>query len=192
MHDDVTRARLILQAYLLSIPLWWFLGLDFITLQGFTVLLVLACPASFRCFTIGDYLLLGLIASFGASAYVIGFLVEQETTRFLAALYNLSFWVCGLILMTQVRHLWAADAHERFRLLRTAHLTFLIVVASCWALFVLAYAIRSLSLITPSAFGILVGNHVPDSAPLVQRYTSLVYTLVDWGLPGVPMPRVQV
>lgn len=192
MHDDIKRARLLLQAYLLSIPLWWFLGFDFIVLQVLAALLVLACPDALRRFTLGDYLLVALILVLGGSAYVAGFLIAQNPARFVAAAYNLSFWICGLILAMQIRHLWARSEEGRAMLLGTAHVTFLVVVASCWAVFVLAYAIHNMSLITPSLFGILLGNHIPSWAPLVERYASLVYTLADWGLPGVPMPRVQV
>ncbi len=184
--------RLILQTFVLTIPLVWFLGLDFIALHVFAALLVVACPAALQRLTLGDYLLLSLISIFGISAYVVGFVQAQETARFIAALYNLSFWVCGLILILQVRHLWAQGEDERVRLLRAAHFAFIIVVASCWALFAFAYAVHNMSLETPSVFGILAGNHIPAAAPLLQRYSSLVYTLVDWGLPGVPMPRVQV
>lgn len=186
------RARQILSVYVLSIPFWWVLGLDFIVFQGFAALLVLAYPEALRRLTAGDYLLVALIMVLGTSAYLNGFLLGHEAMRFLAALYNLSFWIAGLILILQVRHLCRVNAGGRLTLLRAAHITFLVLVGTAWGCFALAYIIGDLSLIVPSAFGMLVGNRIPDSAPHIQRHAWLVFTLVDWGMPGLPMPRVRV
>lgn len=189
-HRD--QAHLLLTLFILGIPLWWVLGLDFIVLHGFVLLLLMTCPEALRRATMGDHILLALIVTLGTSAFLNGFLLRQDITRFIAALYNLSFWVAGLILMQQVRHICAASPEQRLALLRTAYISFFVIVGASWACFVLAYALGNMTLITPSLFGLVVGDAIPDSAPHIQRHTVLVFTLIDWGLPGIPMPRVQV
>ncbi|SOD93425.1 hypothetical protein [Caenispirillum bisanense] len=186
------RTRLLLQGYILGIPLWWVLGIDFIVVQGLAALLVVVCLTAHRRFSLSDHLLAATILSLCLSAYLGGFLQGSEHSRFVAALYNLSFWVCGLILVQQVRHILVHDPDGRMRLLWAGHVAFLMLVACGWGAVALAYAVGDLSLITPSVFGLLVGDRIPDSAPHIQRHAWLVFTLADWGLPGVPMPRMRV
>lgn len=189
-HGD--RARLLLQTFILGIPLWWVLGLDFIMLQGFVALLILAYPDALRRATAGDHMLIALIITLGASAFLNGFLIEAKVTRFVAALYNLSFWVCGLVLMLQVRTFCAAGPWRQLALLRCIHIVFIIVVATAWSCLVLAFAIGDMSLSTPSLFGLVAGDAIPDSAPHIQRHAVLDFTHADWGLPGVAIPRIEV
>src|SRR3546814_3275022 len=65
-------------------------------------------PATHRDFTASDHLLAAIIVTMGAAAYLNGFLIGQHTLRFAAALYNLSIWVCGLIVLQQARKIGRA------------------------------------------------------------------------------------
>ena len=184
------RARLLFQAYLLGLPLWWALGIDF------AMPLILACALLFnsiaphRSFTLSDYLLAGVILTLGISAYLNGFLVAQQEIRVVAALYNLSLWICGLILIQQLRFLFERDHGHRKALLKTLLVAFLLHVTIDWGSFLSAYAIGRFDLQMPSLLGALLGNAVHDLPPLIRQSVTLVFTRADWGLPGVPMPRI--
>ena len=75
------RASLIIQLYILGIPLWWFLGIDFLAPQCVAVLLICMNPRAHCEFTLSDYVLLAIILTFALSAYVVGFLIFNKTMR---------------------------------------------------------------------------------------------------------------
>jgi hypothetical protein len=185
------RSRLLLQAYLVGLPLWWMLGVDFAMPLLLALALLLASPEPHRRFTLSDHLLAGIIAVLGAAAYVNGFLLSQATMRFLASIYNLSIWFCGLVLLQQARYLIGDDTSRR-ALLRTAFWSFLLMTLFVWGSFAAAYAVHHFALQAPSLFGLFFGHAIPEGAPLIKQSTTLVFTRPDWGLPGVPMPRVVV
>ena len=190
--NSANRAAILIRAYLLGIPVWWGLGIDFIVPQILALALACLAMSAHRHFTLSDYLLASIIFTLGVSAYLNSFLLSHQLMRFMAALYNLSIWVCGLILLQQVRHLLAS--HETFRraLLKTASWAFLLLASVAIGGFVFAYVVGRFSLVVPSLFGATLGRGIPDSAVIVEQSTRLVFTRPDWGLPGVPMPRVTV
>src|SRR3546814_13630512 len=83
-------------------------------------------PATHRDFTASDHLLAAIIVTMGAAAYLNGFLIGQHTLRFAAALYNLSIWVCGLIVLQQARRLFLYGSADREVVLRAGFVAFLI------------------------------------------------------------------
>src|SRR5215207_2533918 len=190
--------RFLLQAYILGVPLWWVLGIDFIMPHLLTAALIYSSLAAHWRFTLSDWLLVGLILTLGASAFVNGFVVQQEALRFVAALNNLSIWICGLIVVQQVRHMIERDEAARQALLQTTFWAFGLLIAVAWSSFVLAYATRNFNLGMPTLFGMTLGGAVPSSTTsassmnLIQQATRIMFTEADWGLPGVPMPRIQV
>src|SRR3546814_294998 len=82
--------RLVIATYVVALPLWWFLGLDFAMPLLLAAALFYVSPATHRDFTASDHLLAAIIVTMGAAAYLNGFLIGQHTLRFAAALYNLS------------------------------------------------------------------------------------------------------
>jgi hypothetical protein len=191
--DRAGWSPFLLQVYILGIPLWWGLGLDFIVPLPLALALVCLAPSAHQRFTPPDYLLVSIILTLGATAYVNGFLLSHETMRFVAALNNLSIWVCGFIVLQQVRHVLNRDDDARRRaLLGAGFWAFFLLVLIANGAFVLAYAVHRFSLVVPSLFGVTLGHLVPDSGVLIGQSTRLVFTRPDWGLPGVPMPRVTV
>jgi hypothetical protein len=190
--DRADWSSFLIQAYILGIPIWWVLGLDFIVPQILSLALVCVALSAHRYFTLPDYLLAAIILTLGTTAYVNGFLLSQETMRFAAALYNLSLWVCGLIVLQQVRYLINRNDARRRALLAAGFWAFLLLAMVANGAFVLAYFIDRFSLVAPSLFGATLGHAVPPSAVIVEQSTRLVFTRADWGLPGVPMPRVTV
>ena len=186
------RGSLIIQLYIIGIPLWWMLGIDFIAPQCLAVLLILANANAHRQFTLADFVLMAIIGSLAISAYVVGFLFSNYTMRFVAALYNLSLWVVGLIVIQQVRHQLEQGEASRNALLRAGYWMFVVFVAVALTTVGLAYVIHRFSLVLPSVFGLLVGTAVPDEAVIVKQATKLVFARPDWGLPGIPMPRLTI
>lgn len=182
--------RFLIQAYLLGLPLWWGMGIDFIIPWGLCFLLVCFSLGAHRRFVLSDYLLIGIILTLATSAYVNGFLLSRQFMRFVAALFNLSLWICGFILIQQVRRLLDKDDENRRAILRTAFWTFVLMVSVAWGSFVLAYVVHDFSLEVPSLFGLTLGHVIPDSASLIKQSARLIFTRPDWGLPGIPMPRV--
>jgi hypothetical protein len=181
-----------LRVYILGLPLWWVLGIDFIVPVLLAAALMYSSFEAHWRFTLSDCLLASVILALGTSAYVNGLLVGQEPLRFAAALYNLSIWVCGLILVQQVRHRIERDDAARKALLQTAFWAFGLLIAVAWGFFVLAYVTRNFNLGMTSLFGMTVGGSIPDSAALIKQSAYLTFTEADWGLPGVPMPRIVV
>lgn len=182
----------LLKTYILGLPVWWLLGVDFIMPVLLSVALFLAFPAAHRQFVFQDYVLAALVTVFMASAYLNGFLLAQESMRFLAALYNAANWVCGLILVQQVRAvLYRSDAGRRM-ILQSGFRAFMVLAAIAWGSFLLAYAIDRFELRMPSLSGLLLGDNIPDSAMLIKQSISAVFTKPDWGLPGIPMPRLGI
>jgi hypothetical protein len=182
----------LIQAYILGIPLWWGLGFDFMIPQIVALALLCLTPSAHRHFILPDYLLVSIILTLGISAYVNGFLLSQETMRFVGALYNLSLWVSGLIVLQQVRRILNRDDTHRRALLRSCFWAFMLMAAIAIGVFGLGYVVHRFALVVPSVFGMTLGHHVPPSAVIVEQSTRLVFTRPDWGLPGVPMPRVTV
>jgi hypothetical protein len=186
------RALLIMQAYLIGIPIWWVLGIDFLAPHCFALLLLFVNANVHRRFTSVDLALTGVIITLAVSAYVVGFLLSSNTTRFVAALYNLSLWGVGLIFIQQVRHQLVQGEASRNALLHAGYCMFVIFVIVAVSTVGLAYTVHRFSLVVPSVFGVLGGNAVPDGAVLVKQATNLVFARPDWGLPGVPMPRLTI
>ncbi len=182
----------LLKTYILGLPIWWLLGIDFIMPVLLSVALVLGSPAAHRQFAFQDYLLAALVTVFMASAYLNGFLLAQESMRFLAALYNAANWACGLILVQQVRAVLHRSGAGRRIILQSGFRAFMALAAIAWGSFILAYAIDRFELRMPSLFGLLVGDNIPDSAILIKQSISAVFTKPDWGLPGIPMPRLGI
>jgi ABC-type multidrug transport system fused ATPase/permease subunit len=190
--DRADWSPFLIQAYILGIPLWWGLGFDFMIPQTLALALLCLTPSAHRHFTLPDYLLASIILTLGIAAYVNGFLLSQETMRFVGALYNLSLWVSGLIVLQQVRHILNRDDAHRRAILRSCFWAFMLMAAIAIGAFGLGYVVHRFSLVVPSVFGMTLGHHVPASAVIVEQSTTLVFTRPDWGLPGVPMPRVTV
>jgi hypothetical protein len=184
--------RLLIQAYLLGLPLWWGMGIDFIMPWGLCFLLACFSLGAHQRFVLSDYLLIGIILSLATSAYINGFLVAHEFMRFVAALFNLSLWICGLILIQQVRRVLEQNNQNRCAILRTGFWTFVLMTFVAWGPFALAYVVHDFSLEMPSLFGLTLGHAIPDSASLIKQSARVIFTRPDWGLPGVPMPRIVV
>ena len=136
---DARKAIGYIQWFLWGIPVFWLLGVDFLTVQVLTLVLVLFVPAAHRRSTISDHTLAAIALVLGASAYVNGFLLAEESQRFVAALYNLSFWVCGFVIVQQVRHALRLDPHCWTLLLRTGFWAFMIFALVAGGVFAFAY-----------------------------------------------------
>lgn len=186
------RSVFLLCAYLLALPLWWLLGIDFAMPLALAAALLCVSPGVHGAFRASDFLLAALIAALASAAFLNGFLLGGHTMRFAAALYNLSLWVCGLILLQQARAAMLHHRGARRAILRAGFLSFLGFAAMAWGSFAAAFALddRSLAMATP--FGMTLGDFVPHSAALIRESTVATFTRPDWGLPGVPMPRVVV
>ncbi|MGE5765672.1 MAG: hypothetical protein ACM35H_00685 [Bacteroidota bacterium] len=184
------RALLLLCIYMLGLPLWWVLGLDFAMPLLLGGLLVCVAPGVHASFTPSDHLLGAVIVALGTAAYLNGFLLGQHTLRFAAALYNLSIWVCGLILLQQARAALLYRPGASQVILRTGFVAFLTFATIAWASFLIAYARRDLNLEMSTLFGLTLADMVPPSAALIRESATVAFTRPDWGLPGVPMPRI--
>jgi len=181
---------LLLRVYILGLPLWWLLGVDFLMPLLLPAMLLLTFPAAHRRFAIQDYVLGLIIVTLITSAYLNGLLISQAPMRFLAALYNAAIWACGLILIQQVRAMLQRTGSEHQIILLSAFRAFLILAAIAWGSFVLAYVLGRFNLATASVLGLGFGKAIPDSAVLIKQSVALEFTQADWGLPGVPMPRL--
>jgi hypothetical protein len=188
--SQADRARRFLQFYILTLPLWWVLGVDFIAPLALAFALLCAAPAAHRKATLPDLVLVCIIVTLGASAYLNGFLLSRAGIRFLAAIYNLAIWICGLILIQQVRHILDRGSDGSQGLLRSGCWAFFLFVLVSWGAFAFAYVAHDFSLVAKSAFGMVAGDSLPSGAVIVKQSTNLVFARPDWGLPGVPMPRV--
>ncbi|MDA5094653.1 hypothetical protein O2N63_11210 [Aliiroseovarius sp. KMU-50] len=135
--------------------------------------------------------MLALIVCLLLTAYINGLLIGGKPTRFLAAIYNLFILTSGFIMLKAVREQIKSDAVSRM-LLKCCFIAFVGMTAVVWSCVVIAYALNQFALEVPSLFGLLFGRIVPDSAPLIRDSTVLTFTRPDWGLPGVPMPRISV
>ena len=178
--------------YILGLPLWWALGVDFIMPHCLVGVLLLLSARPHAESTLGDHVLLCIIVTLGVSAYVGGFLIAGENMRFVAALYNLSLWICGFLIVQQVRHLLERGPANRAALLRAGCWGFALFTIVASGAFVLGYVLHEFLLVVPSVFGMTLGKAVPPGAALLEQSTRLVFARPDWGLPGVPMPRVTV
>ena len=186
------RALQIIQIYLIGVPLWWVLGVDFIAPQCLAVLLVLVNADAHRQFSPSDLALTASIICLGISAYIVGFLFSNYQMRFIAALYNLSLWIVGLVIVQQIRcQLDLGELHLK-AILRAGYWMFIVFVAVALSTVGFAYAVHRFSLVLPSVFGFFFGSSVPDGAVIVKQATNLVFARPDWGLPGVPMPRLTI
>jgi hypothetical protein len=186
------RARLLITTYVMALPLWWVLGVDFAMPLLLASALLYVSPATHRDFTASDHLLVAVIVVLGSAAYLNGFLVGRHTLRFAAALYNLSIWVCGLLLLQQARSILLHGSAGRAAVLRAGFIAFLTFAAVAWGSFIGAYAVGEAALEMPSLFGMVAGDFVPASAALIKQSAVVVFTRPDWGLPGVEMPRIVV
>lgn len=184
--------RLVIVTYITLLPLWWLLGLDFAMPLLLAAALFCASPTPHRDFTASDHLLAAVIVTMGVAAYLNGFLIGQHTLRFAAALYNLSIWVCGLVVLQQARRLFLYRSVDRELVLRAGFVAFFIFAAVAWGSFVAAYALGDMSLELRSLFGMTGGKFVPTSAALIRESTVVEFTRPDWGLPGVAMPRIVI
>lgn len=189
--EGITLSRFLIQAYVLGLPLWWVLGIDWALPPLLAACLVLCSLSTYRRFTASDYLLLAAILGLGISAYINGLLIAGETMRFLAATYNLTILASAFIFMQAVREELKADTKAK-QLLKCCFFAFLTMMAVVWTCLALAYAIGRFDIETPSIFGLMFGHLVPDSAPLIRDSTRLTFSQSDWGLPNVPMPRIAV
>jgi hypothetical protein len=190
--NSVQVVRVLLCTFVLGLPVWWMLGVTFLIPVVLAGTLVLLRPSAHRHFTISDAALAGIVFVFVLSAYVNGFLLSEEPLRFVAALYNATVLACGLIIIQQLRALLLESASARSSLLRAGFWGFLILSALAWGSFGFAYAIRQFDLQMPSLFGAAFGNQIPESAALITQSTTMVFTKSDWGLPGIPMPRIAI
>lgn len=185
-------ALLVLKSFLLGLPLWWFLGTSF--MMPMFVALALFClrPAPHLRFTLSDALLAGIITVLLGSGYINGFLVAGQPLRFMAALYNIAIWVSGLIIAQQVRAMLEDGETARREINRAAFWAFVVMVAFSWASFFIAYLRRDFDQQILSLFGFIASDQIPESAALIRQSTTVVFTKADWGLPGVPMPRIGI
>jgi hypothetical protein len=186
------RPRLLITIYVIALPLWWVLGVDFAMPLLLASALFYVSPATHRDFTASDHLLVAIIVVMGSAAYLNGFLIGRHTLRFAAALYNLSIWVCGLVVLQQARSILLHGSAGREAALRAGLVAFLTFAAVAWGSFIGAYALGEAALEAPSLFGMTAGDLVPASAALIKQSMVVVFTRPDWGLPGVEMPRIVV
>jgi hypothetical protein len=184
--------RIILIAFILGLPVWWILGVSFLIPIGLTGALICVRPSAHSRFTLSDCILAGIVFVLVASAYLNGFLIAQEPLRFLAALYNAAIWACGLVLVQQIRSLFRQSDAGRRSILHAGYRAFWMLTVLSWGSFLLAYAIHHFDIIFPSFLGAAIGDHIPESAALIRQSTTMVFTRADWGLPGVPMPRIGI
>lgn len=182
----------VLKLFLLGLPIWWVLGTSFMMPIFVAAAMFCLWPAPQLRFTLSDALLASIIAVLIGSGYVNGFLVAGQSLRFMAALYNIAIWVSGLIIAQQVRTmLTESDAASR-DINRAAFWAFIVMVTLSWASFFIAYVRKDFDQQILSLFGFLAGDQIPDSAALIRQSTTVVFTKPDWGLPGVPMPRIGI
>lgn len=189
--EEVNRSRFLIQGFVFGLPLWWGLGIDWALPPMLAACLVLCSLSRYRHFTPSDYLLLAAILCLALSAYVNGLLIAGETTRFLAASYNLTILGSAFIFMQAVRAQLTADPEAK-RLLKCCFFAFLMLIAVVWTCLAFAYGAGRFDIEMPSLFGLMFGHLVPDSAPLIRDSTRLTFSQADWGLPGVPMARIAV
>lgn len=182
--------QLLLCTYLLGLPLWWLLGLDFAIPLLLAGLLVYVAPGVHASFTPSDHLLGAVIVTLGTAAYLNGFLFGQHTLRFAAALYNLGIWVCGLIVLQQARMALLYRPGASRTILHAGFVAFMTFAIIAWASFLIAYARGNLNLEMPTLFGLTLADMVPRSAALIRESATAAFTRPDWGLPGMPMPRI--
>ncbi len=185
-------SMLVLKSFLLGLPLWWFLGTSFMMPMFVAAAMFCLRPAPHLRFTLSDALLAGIITVLIGSGYINGFLVAGQPLRFMAALYNIAIWVSGLIIAQQVRAMLEDGEAARREINRAAFWAFIVMVALSWASFFIAYLRRDFDQQILSLFGAIAGNHIPESAALIRQSTTVVFTRADWGLPGVPMPRIGI
>ena len=190
-NEGFALSRFLIQAFVLGLPLWWVMGIDWALAPLLAACLVLCSPSTYRRFTASDYLLLAAILCLALSAYINGLLIAGETIRFLAAVYNLTILLSGFIFMQAVREELKADSKAK-QLLKCCFFAFLMMTAVVWTSLAFAYSIERFDIEIPSVFGLTFGHLVPDSAPLIRDSTRLTFSQSDWGLPGVPMPRIAV
>ncbi len=179
-------------AFIVGLPAWWALGTSFMMPAFLAAALIFFRPSAHRHFTLSDCVLAGIILVLVTSAYVNGFLLSGEPLRFLAALYNASIWVCGLILVQQLRPLLQQSDRARTAILRAGFVGFAVLAALAWGSFIFAYAVHNFDHQILSLLGALIGDKIPDSAVLIKQSTTMVFTKADWGLPGIPMPRIGI
>ena len=182
----------VLKSFLLGLPIWWFLGTSFMMPMFVAAAMFIVWPAPQLRFALSDMLLASIIAVLVGSGYINGFLVAGQSLRFMAALYNIAIWVSGLIVAQQVRTMLAnGDAASR-EIYRAAFWAFIVMVTLSWASFFIAYVRQDFDQQILSLFGLLAGDQIPESAALIRQSTTVVFTKPDWGLPGVPMPRIGI
>jgi len=182
----------LVQGYVIGLPLWWMSGFDFIMPAVLAVALVATSLTPHRWFAPCDYLVGIVILLLGVTAYVNGYIVAHEMVRLVAALYNLSLWICGLLILQQVRHLLKTMPAARPHLLRSCYSAFVLFAVVSWGALVAAYLHGNFSQEYTSLFGATLGDLVPKSASLIRQSATLNFSRPDWGLPGISMPRIMV
>ena len=182
---------MLLRVYVLGLPVWWVLGFDWLILPLLAAALILSSPASFARFREPDFLALAMMICLALSALINGLLLSGETTRFLAANFNLATLIASFVTMIAVRRYLEADG-EALPLLKAFGFGFLGLVTVVWTSVTIAFVFRQFDLEVPSVFGRLFGGFVPDAAPLIRDSTRLTFSQADWGFPSFPIPRIAV
>lgn len=185
------NSGVLVRAFVLGLPMWWVLGLDWLILPLLAAGLFLSSPSTYTRFRESDYLMLAAMLFLGLSAFVNGLVISGEPTRFLAANYNLTVLISSFVVMLAVRRQLQIDP-EALSLLKACSISFLGLVVVVWSCVAIAFASRQFALEVPSIFGWLFGSFVPDSAPLIRDSTRLTFSQADWGLPNIPTPRIAV
>jgi hypothetical protein len=187
-----SRSTTILLIFVAGLPIWWALGLDFLTPAALAVLLVLANLAPHRDVRPTDMVLLGIIALFTLSAVINGFFAEWQPLRVWAALYNISILTAGLIVLQHSRAALRTPAGLP-QFLKTAAFAFVVFALVAWSVAIVAYASGQLDRNVPTLLGAFVGKGtLASAAPLIERSAQMGLTRPDWGIPGTPIARVYI
>jgi hypothetical protein len=178
--------------FVAGLPIWWALGLDFLTPFALAGLLILASLAPHQDVRPTDMVLLGIIALFTVSVVINGLIAEWHPVRVGAALYNISILAAGLIVLQHARAALATAAGMP-RLLNSCAFAFVIFALVAWSCAIVAYASGQLDRNVPTLLGAFIGKGVlASTAPLIERSAQMGLTRADWGIPGTPIARVYI
>lgn len=191
VQKGLRTSSLLIRTFVLGLPVWWALGMDWLASPVFALCLILCSLETYTRFRATDYLVFAMMLGLAISAYINGLIGAQEPTRFLAAYYNLTVFIASFVLMLAVRRQLEVDP-DALSLLKAGTISFVGLFVVVWICVVFAFATRQFTIEFPSVFGLVVGHHVPDSAPLIRDSTVLTFSRPDWGLSGFPTPRIAL
>jgi hypothetical protein len=139
-----------------------------------------------------DILFLCIIAVFTISAVINGFFSEWQPVRVWAALYNVAILTSGLIVLQHARVAFVAPAGLQ-KLLKTAAIAFGLFALVAWSVAIAAYTSGHLDWHVPTLVGAFVGKGaLGTTAPLIERSLQMGLARSDWGIPGIPIPRIYI